>query len=205
MEKRMNNSLEISLSRSQMPIRRRWHSSHIFNYFESRALLKSLKLPLSFVFAVVQQFYQARVIDEFVLRGNSATLKCNLPSFVADFVSIESWISDDGIEILPNNDDFGLLDVQFYRTLNQYCWVVACAILWSRFSISRVPKHFHSCIDQAANIDWRLDCIFFNLNIDYFMLILHTISSHSDIQQWLASTMRHKSMTNTLSKATQPY
>lgn len=56
---------------------------------------------------VVQQFYQARVIDEFVLRGNAALLKCNLPSFVADFVSIEAWIADDGIEILPNTDDFG--------------------------------------------------------------------------------------------------
>lgn len=57
---------------------------------------------------VVQQFYQTRVIDEFVLRGNAALLKCNLPSFVADFVSVEGWISDDGMEILPNSDNFGI-------------------------------------------------------------------------------------------------
>lgn len=57
---------------------------------------------------VVQQHYQARVIDEFVLRGNAALLKCNLPSFVADFVSVEAWISDDGMEILPNSNDFGI-------------------------------------------------------------------------------------------------
>lgn len=62
--------------------------------------------------AVVQQFYQARVIDEFVLRGNAALLKCNLPSFVADFVSVEAWISDDGTEILPNSNDFGIPYIQ---------------------------------------------------------------------------------------------
>lgn len=56
---------------------------------------------------VVQQFYQTRVIDEFVLRGNAAVLKCNLPSFVADFVYVEAWIADDGTEILPNTDEFG--------------------------------------------------------------------------------------------------
>lgn len=56
---------------------------------------------------VVQQFYQTRVIDEFVLIGNAAILKCNLPSFVADFVYVEAWIADDGTEILPNNDNFG--------------------------------------------------------------------------------------------------
>lgn len=56
---------------------------------------------------VVQQFYQTRVIDEFVLRGNSALLKCNLPSFVADFVAIDAWLSDDGIEYRPSIDDFG--------------------------------------------------------------------------------------------------
>lgn len=46
--------------------------------------------------AVVQQFYQSRVIDEFVLRGNTGILKCLVPSFVTDFVQVEAWISDDG-------------------------------------------------------------------------------------------------------------
>lgn len=48
-------------------------------------------------FSVVQQFYESRVIDEFVLRGNTATLKCLLPSFVADFVEVIEWVStEDG-------------------------------------------------------------------------------------------------------------
>lgn len=44
---------------------------------------------------VVHQFYQTRVIDEFVLRGNTGVLKCLIPSFVADFVQVLEWISDD--------------------------------------------------------------------------------------------------------------
>lgn len=49
-----------------------------------------------FFFTVVQQFYQSRVIDEFVLKGNTGILKCLVPSFVTDFVQIEAWIADDG-------------------------------------------------------------------------------------------------------------
>ena len=37
----------------------------------------------------------ARVIDEHILRGNSATLKCLIPSFVADFVQVVTWESDE--------------------------------------------------------------------------------------------------------------
>lgn len=45
---------------------------------------------------VVQQFYQTRVIDEFVLRGNTATVKCLIPSFVADFVQVVEWVTEGG-------------------------------------------------------------------------------------------------------------
>lgn len=72
--------------------------------------------------AVVQQFYQTRVIDEFVLRGNAAILKCNLPSFVADFVYVEAWIADDGTEILPNNNDFGTYCLQLCSTIENRKW-----------------------------------------------------------------------------------
>ncbi|KAJ9598740.1 hypothetical protein L9F63_026727, partial [Diploptera punctata] len=53
---------------------------------------------------VVHQFYQTRVIDEFVLRGNTATLKCLIPSFVADFVQVVEWVTDDGsFSTAPNS------------------------------------------------------------------------------------------------------
>ncbi|XP_063932350.1 cell adhesion molecule Dscam1 isoform X5 [Zophobas morio] len=54
--------------------------------------------------AVVKQFYQSRVIDEFVLKGNTGILKCLVPSFVTDFVQVDAWVADDGIvyEYDPN-------------------------------------------------------------------------------------------------------
>lgn len=46
---------------------------------------------------VVDQQYDARVIDEYVLKGNAAILKCLIPSFVADFVQVIDWEDSDGI------------------------------------------------------------------------------------------------------------
>ena len=37
--------------------------------------------------------------------GNSALLKCEIPSFVADFVSVVSWIDNDAIEYFPSNNN----------------------------------------------------------------------------------------------------
>lgn len=57
------------------------------------------------------QFYETRVHEEFVLRGNSVIMKCNLPSFVADFVYVEAWISTDDSEVeeyYANNTKWGI-------------------------------------------------------------------------------------------------
>ncbi|KAI5752397.1 hypothetical protein M8J77_016619 [Diaphorina citri] len=61
---------------------------------------------------VIQQFYQTRVNDEFVLIGNSATLKCLIPSFVADFVSIAEWLDDEGTSYTSQ----GIVVHQSYQT-----------------------------------------------------------------------------------------
>lgn len=34
--------------------------------------------------AVVNQYYEAEVVSEYVIRGNTAVLKCNIPSFVTE-------------------------------------------------------------------------------------------------------------------------
>lgn len=49
--------------------------------------------------AVVTQYYEADVNKEHVIRGNSAILKCLIPSFVADFVEVVSWHTNE-------SDDF---------------------------------------------------------------------------------------------------
>ncbi|XP_022815134.1 Down syndrome cell adhesion molecule-like protein Dscam2 isoform X50 [Spodoptera litura] len=54
--------------------------------------------------AVVTQYYEAEVVSEYVIRGNTAVLKCNIPSFVADFVKVEAWVNSDGGEYLLTDD-----------------------------------------------------------------------------------------------------
>lgn len=47
---------------------------------------------------VVQQNYDSEVNNVYVIRQNSALLKCSIPSFVADFVDVVSWLDDEGTE-----------------------------------------------------------------------------------------------------------
>lgn len=45
-------------------------------------------------------------MTEYVIRGNAAVLKCSIPSFVADFVRVESWIDEAGT-VLTATDNYG--------------------------------------------------------------------------------------------------
>lgn len=57
-------------------------------------------------FSVVNQFYEAEILTEYVIRGNAAVLKCSIPSFVADFVKVEAWLDDKGT-VITHSDDLG--------------------------------------------------------------------------------------------------
>lgn len=64
----------------------------------------------------MSQFYITEAENEYVIKGNSAIVKCKIPSFVTDFVSIESWIFDDGLTLVQNNTNetsYGILIDQF--------------------------------------------------------------------------------------------
>ncbi|XP_063871341.1 cell adhesion molecule Dscam1-like [Scylla paramamosain] len=52
--------------------------------------------------AVVPQSYECEVNNEYVIRGNSAILKCNIPSYVADFVSVQAWVDGEGGVYYPS-------------------------------------------------------------------------------------------------------
>lgn len=57
------------------------------------------------LFLVVAQNYEIDVIKEFAIRGNSAIMKCQVPSYVSDFVQVISWITEDSEYVL--NSDYG--------------------------------------------------------------------------------------------------
>lgn len=84
------------------------------NTWQQKGSQASLKISSSHTFPisfgsvlVVHQFYQVRVIDEFVLRGNSATLKCLVPSFITEFVDVEAWLSSEEEEFTQQKPDRG--------------------------------------------------------------------------------------------------
>ena len=43
------------------------------------------------------QEYKAYVNQEHVISGNDVLFKCDIPSFVADFVSVQSWADNEGV------------------------------------------------------------------------------------------------------------
>jgi hypothetical protein len=62
-------------------------------------------IPLPLARVVVQSSYVVEVNNEHVILGNSALLKCTIPSFVTDFVYVASWtISDSERGELANLD-----------------------------------------------------------------------------------------------------
>ncbi|XP_025268076.1 Down syndrome cell adhesion molecule-like protein Dscam2 isoform X16 [Camponotus floridanus] len=46
--------------------------------------------------AVVAQYFEVQVYDQFAIRGNAAIFKCQVPSFVADHVDVMGWIDSNG-------------------------------------------------------------------------------------------------------------
>ncbi len=60
--------------------------------------------------SVVSQDYSTRANDVYVILGNSALLKCEVPSFVTDLVTIASWVDGEGQEYFANRKSFGILD-----------------------------------------------------------------------------------------------
>lgn len=50
------------------------------------------------------------LMEENVLRGNSAIVKCHIPSFVTEYVTVSSWIISEG--------DVDELEIQLDQTFN---------------------------------------------------------------------------------------
>ena len=56
-----------------------------------------LLCTMNSLFTVVMQDYKAYVNQEHVISGNDVLFKCDIPSFVADFVSVQSWADNEGV------------------------------------------------------------------------------------------------------------
>lgn len=47
--------------------------------------------------------------NEYVIRGNSAIMKCETPSYLSDFLYVDLWKDTEGNVFYPNNTDEGHL------------------------------------------------------------------------------------------------
>ena len=57
-----------------------------------------------FCFAVVAQAYSTDAQHKvYVILGNTALVKCEVPSFISDFVSVINWLDNEGNEYFPGN------------------------------------------------------------------------------------------------------
>ena len=60
-----------------------------------------------FFAAVITIDYEVDVFKETVIRGNDALLKCQIPSFISDLVTVDSWVDSRGNDIRLNDAVIG--------------------------------------------------------------------------------------------------
>ena len=59
------------------------------------------------VFSVVLSLYRVVVDEEQVMLGNDILMKCDIPSFEADFVFVDDWVDSEGMNIAKDKNYHG--------------------------------------------------------------------------------------------------
>ena len=65
---------------------------------------------------VVKQSYVAHVNPEYVIAGNAIVVKCEIPSFVSDFVRVTNWIEETTGGNFYYNENLGANTDKFLNT-----------------------------------------------------------------------------------------
>lgn len=79
----------------------------------------------------MSQHYEEDIHKAFVIRGNSAILKCDIPSFVADFVNVISWHTDQE-ESFYSDTEYGVCNS---RSVRACVFVRVCLYLYLRVCV----------------------------------------------------------------------
>ena len=58
--------------------------------------------PIFFYPTVVVGEYEVQVYDQLVILGNTAILRCAVPAYVKDYVTVTSWVHDQVFSIYPS-------------------------------------------------------------------------------------------------------
>jgi hypothetical protein len=70
---------------------------------------------------VVGQAYNAYGSPEEIILGNEAVLKCSIPSFVADFVSVIGWTDSEDVSYYPGKSSDGNGGTVFPTSCGIFC------------------------------------------------------------------------------------
>lgn len=57
----------------------------------------------------MNHLYEVQVYDEYVIQGNTAVLRCQIPSYVSGYVMVTSWVRSDNYIIRPQLNNIGML------------------------------------------------------------------------------------------------
>lgn len=98
---------------------------------------------------VIDQQYDVSVYDEFAISGNTAVLKCQVPSQIRQFIKTEAWIRDAGLEITTTTDKYS-----FFQTGELHVKQVTTADSFSKFRcrVRNVLTHERKMSTNSASI-----------------------------------------------------
>ena len=63
-----------------------------------------MEVNLDVYISAIVQNYATNVYGEDVMIGNDVLLKCAIPSFLADFLSVTGWVGSEGAQITAAQD-----------------------------------------------------------------------------------------------------
>ena len=88
--------------------------------FRRSLLLVLVLFSFLIIISVAHQNYRVVVHEESVILGNDVHFKCNIQSYVADFVQVVSWTDSEGSSFMPDQS-FGnfLLKTNWCKVSNQ--------------------------------------------------------------------------------------
>ena len=78
-------------------------------------MFKVLLLFSSDLQLAVRQTYETEADNEYVILGNSAIMKCEVPSFVSDLIEVSSWQDDSGHIYQANDNTYGKFPSTYLR------------------------------------------------------------------------------------------
>ena len=69
---------------------------------------------------MVHQEYQTEATNEYIVKGNSALVKCRIPSNIADLVEVIAWIDSEANEYRLD-DNYGNSHSGYYINMYLFC------------------------------------------------------------------------------------